>query len=183
MHNSENLQCNPTTERYFRSLFAGEEVSSGIRTTNCGKYDILCHSALAPTMEEHQQLYLAKCEAEKQERIRKAEEAQQKRLAEWHEQRKGWYHVEVDIQAMTMHHSNVRYLMFSGDIIANSKMDAYNQLNQRDDLINYCASRSLIYMSHDDWTRATVHFLGMKTDYGYSVEAWEEWNENNNQNK
>lgn len=54
-----------------------------IKTSGCGAWGIHCYKALAPTLEEHEEKYREQCEIEKRERIRKANEAAEKRYAEY----------------------------------------------------------------------------------------------------
>lgn len=146
-----------------------------LRTTNCGNKDIRFFEPLGDTIEEHEANYRAKCEAEKAERIRIAEEAKQRLLAEYNEVRRGWYRVEVSISALLV--SNGRRVVrdFVGKVVADSKMDAYNKaIAQMDD---YCAERGYIFESAEKWNSSLndIEFLGMKTDEGYSLAAWEEF--------
>lgn len=149
------------------------------RTTNCGCKSIRFYPALADTLEEHDRIYQEQCEAEKRERIAKAEAREQQMLQEWYLPRKGWYSVSVEVAAHRINDNMARrWLTFSGHIIANSKMNAYNKVldpsqNGPQDM---CCERGLIYEGCSAWNSSNteVLFLGMKTDYGYSVDAWEE---------
>ena len=79
---------------------------------------------------------------------------------------------------MTALNLNMRrvYKTFSGYTIAESKMDAYLKAANHE-CQDLCAEKGLIFESCGEWNSGTteVQFLGMKTDYGYSVEAWEEY--------
>lgn len=149
-----------------------------LRTTNCGAKGIDFYPSLADTLEEHERIYQERCEAEKRERLAKAEALKQQMLQEWNELRRGWYSVSVEVSAHRIDGNMARrWFTFSGHIIADSKMDAYNKAldpskNGPEDM---CCERSLIYEGCSAWNSSNteVLFLGMKTDYGYSVDAWE----------
>ena len=176
----EYLICNAKTTEWLKQLFDGKEVQPMFRTTNCSRYDILIHDALADTLEEHQRLYEEQLAKEKSERLAKAEEAKQKMLADWNVIRRGWYYVSVEVTALSMTGAmSRRFLTFSGHIIADSKMDAYNKVldPKKNGPADMCADKGLIYESCSAWNsgHTEVLFLGMKTDYGYSIDAWEEY--------
>ena len=139
------------------------------------------YPALADTLEEHERIYRERCDTEKQERIARAEAIKQQMLQEWNEPKRGWYSVCVEVTALTVN-CNRRWLTFRGHIIADSKMDAYNQAISPDKngAPSMCAERGLTYEGCSAWNNnnTEVLFLGMKTDYGYSVDAWEEAKKN-----
>lgn len=189
----EQIKVNAQTEKKIREYFAnGVNVTwdgyktdhLSVRTTGCGCWDIIVRPALADTLEEHDRIYNEQREAAKQERIRQAEIAKQKRLAELNKQRKGWYHVELELCLSVFNNSGNDYRtdkIFSGNIIADSGMDAYNKA------VNAIADEGFTHRGNiailESWADATSHgydflFLGVKTDEGYSVEKWEEWKRN-----
>lgn len=155
-----------------------------LRTTGCGCWGIDVYRAEAPTLEEHNAIVNARREAEKAERIRIAKERTAKALEEFKVIRKGWYYVELEMTTMNINGRRV-HKTFSGHTIAESKMDAYLKAANHE-CQDICAENGLIFEDCGEWNSSTteVQFLGMKTDYGYSVEAWEEYMKaNNDKNK
>lgn len=188
-HN-EFIVVNDIAEKSIRELFDNGFVvtydrtkkdSIRIRTTGCGCWDIFIRPALADTLDEHLRIYNEKREAAKQERMRQAEEAKQRRLAELNEQKRGWYHVELEIRLSVFNNHGNDYRTdktFSGNVIANSGMDAYDKVVKdiKSDGFTHRGNVAIL----ESWADATSHgydflFLGMKTDEGFSVEKWEEW--------
>lgn len=166
----ENSQWNS----YKRSSYSLHD----IRTTNCGAKSLSFYPALGDTVEEHEAAYRSRVEAEKAERLRLAEEAKQRLLAEYSEIRRGWYYVEVEIEAHDMYSMRRKYLVSSGYAIANSKMDAYNKfVSDRYAFQDQCANRNAHFFSCSAWNSSDtqIYFLGIKTDEGYSLAAWEEF--------
>lgn len=157
-----------------------------VRTTGCGAWDISFYPALAGSLEEHERIYNQQREAAKQERMRQAELARQRRLAELNEQKRGWYHTELYVNVSVFNsHGNDYFtdLTFSGNIIADSGMDAYNKavkhvLDHPEELTHRGNWGSMSSYPDPCSSRFSYTFLGVKTDYGYSVEKWEEWHEN-----
>lgn len=197
---SFRITVNPYTEKKIREYFAkGKNVTwegyeldyLSVRTTGCGCWDIIIRPALADTLEEHERIYNEQREAAKAERMRQAEVAKQRRLAELNEQKRGWYHVELEIKLYVFRNKGNDYIPvcnYSCTLIADSGMDAYNKtfeylkehpdelqtkgMSNRGDIAVFqsaCAPTSRGY----EFT-----FLGVKTDEGYSVEKWEEWHKN-----
>jgi len=190
------IVVNATTEQKIRNLFrdgfgtypSGEpRTYVGMRTTGCGAWEIGFHPALADTIEEHERIYNEQREAAKAKRMQAAEAAKQRRLAELNEQRRGWYHVELDLKLYVFANRGNDYFAdttFTGDIIADSGMDAYNKAVKH---IQSCPEEIICYhgcmSSLHAWSDAPsggydFTFLGVKTDEGYSVEKWEEWKRN-----
>lgn len=172
-------------DKAIRAIF-GEKVDSDsinmyglktydIRATFCGSKGINFWPALGPTLEEHQALYEAKRKAEEDERRRKRDEREQAMLADFHEHRKGWYRVEVEITALT---ASARRKQFtaSGYGCCSNKMQAYERFCVHD-VPEMCSARALTFESVSPWDSAytTVEFVGMKVDGGYSIAAWEEY--------
>lgn len=158
-----------------------------VRTTGCGCWDITFYLALADTLEEHERIYNEIRERNKQERMRQAEAAKQRRLAELYEQKRGWYHVELDLKLYVFANRGNDYFAdttFTGNIIADSGADAYDKAvahiqGAPSEVVSYHGNVSSLH----GWADMTSSgfsflFLGVKTDYGYSVEKWEEWHEN-----
>lgn len=179
-HSNPTLIVNAQTSAKIDLIYTDDNAQCrDLRTTNCGANGIDFYPALADTLEEHERIYQERCEAEKRERIAKAEALKQQMLKEWNEPRRGWYSVSVEVSAHRIDDNMAcRWFTFSGHIIANSKMDAYNKAldpsqNGPEDM---CCERGLIYEGCSAWNSSNteVLFLGMKTDYGYSVDAWEE---------
>lgn len=174
------LEVNPTTAKNLNVLFAGEEFGEPyslpwLKTTNCSDQFIKLYPALSDTLEGHLQAYAEKCAKEKAERLRLAEQAKRERMLDWSKCRKGWYHVQTEITALSMMSDKRVIRIFSGDVLADSKAGAFGQaLEQMND---YCSSNGLVFeiMSEWDSSETSVEFLGMKTDEGYSVEEWEKY--------
>lgn len=155
-----------------------------MRTTGCGAWDISFYPALADTLEEHERIYNEQREAAKQERMRQAEAARQRRLAELNEQKRGWYHVELDLRLSVFNNHGNDYrtdMTFSGNVIADSGMDAYDKAvkDVKNDTFTHRGNMAIL----ESWADPESHgysfqFLGVKTDEGYSVEKWEEWKKN-----
>jgi hypothetical protein len=186
------IVVNDFAERKIRELFrdgfgtypSGEpRTYVGVRTTGCGAWDIAFHPALADNIEEHQRIYDEKREAAKQERMRQAEEARQRRMAELVEQKRGWYHVELELCLSVFNNHGNDYRTdqtFSGNVIANSGMDAYDKAVKEIKNEGFAHRGNMAIL--ESWAEPTSHgyeflFLGVKTDEGYSVEKWKEWKE------
>lgn len=163
---------------------------AGFRTTGCGAWEIGFHPALADTLEEHERIYNERREAARQERMRQAEAAKQRRMAELSEPRRGWYHVSVEIRLYVfVAHGNDRmpYAHYSCDLIADSGMDAYYKAVQcikdhPEELTTRSMERRGDFASLQSVCDPTsggyeFTFLGVKTDEGYSVDKWNEWKE------
>jgi hypothetical protein len=195
----EQIKVNAQTEKKIREYFAnGVNVTwdgyktdhLSVRTTGCGCWDIIIRPALADTLEEHDRIYNEQREAAKQERMRQAEIVKQERLAELNEQRKGWYHVELDLRLSVFAQRGNDYFedaTFTGNIIADSGMDAYNKAVKH--IKDHPEELETNRMKHrgdwgvlQSWADMTsggydFAFLGVKTDEGYSVDKWNEWKE------
>ena len=196
---TKNIVVNERTAEKIRTLFkdgfgtypSGEpRTYAGFRTTGCGAWEIGFHPALADTLEEHERIYNERREAAKQERMRQAEAAKQRRQAELDEQRRGWYHVSVEIRLYVfVAHGNDRmpYAHYSCDLIADSGMDAYYKAVQcikdhPEELTTRSMERRGDFASLQSVCDPTsggyeFTFLGVKTDEGYSVDKWNEWKE------
>ena len=189
------IMVNATTEQKIRNLFrdglgsypsGAARTCETMRTTGCGCWDITFYLALADTLEEHERIYNEIRERNKQERIRQAEAARQRRLAELNEHRRGWYHVSLEMRLYVFANRGNDWMEnadYSCNLIADSGMDAYDkvvkyvkdhpqELTVRGNITglqSYCGPT-------DGGFKCT--FLGVKTDDGYSVEKWEEWKKN-----
>lgn len=192
-HHDEFIVVNAVTEKKIRELFTNGFVEQyggvksnavTLRTTGCGCWDIVIRPALADTLEEHNRIYNEQREAAKQERLRKAEEARQRRLAELNEQKRGWYHVELELRLSVFNNHGNDYRTdktFSGNVIANSGMDAYDKAVKEIKNEGFTHRGNIAIL--ESWAEPESHgyefmFLGVKTDDGYSVEKWEEWKKN-----
>ena len=188
-----HIKVNATTEQKIRTLFrdglgtypSGQpRTCETMRTTGCGCWDISFYPALADTLEEHERIYKERREAAKQERMRQAEAAKQRRLVELNEQKRGWYHVELDLCLSVFNNHGNDYRTgktFSGNVIANSGMDAYDKAVKDIRSAGFTHRGNMAIL--ESWAEPTSHgyeflFLGVKTDEGYSVEKWEEWKKN-----
>lgn len=191
---NNRINVNEQTAEKIRSFFA-EGINPDktkdcgyrtVRTTNCGAWSISFYPALADTIEEHTRIYNEQREAAKQERLRKAEEAKQRRLAELNEQKRGWYHAELEVRVLVFNNQGNDYftdLTFSGNGIAGSGMDAFDKawkhLQDNPQELTHRGNIATIAEYIDPTSnRYNFTFLGVKTDDGYSVEKWEEWKKN-----
>lgn len=168
------LIVNDNLSKGLENLFADGVIKS-FKTVNCGCKAIMIYEALADTVEEHQRLYDERCENEKKERIAASNARREALLKEFREIKRGWYGVNLEINCLDIRTSRRYAKSFNGNIIADSKMDAYNKaLGQMDD---FCASREYVFESASEWNSSStdVEFLGMRTDYGYSIDAWYEF--------
>lgn len=188
----DNLVVNERTAEKIRALFrdglgsypSGQpRTCETMRTMGCGAWDISFYPALADTLEEHERIYSEQREAAKAERMRQAEAYRQKRLAELNEQRRGWYHVELNLRLMVFAQRGNDYFAdttFEGDIIADSGMDAYQKAvkhvqDNPGELTHRGNMATLHAWGEPDSSDFSFQFLGVKTDDGYSVEKWQEW--------
>lgn len=196
------LECNRNTESFIRALYETDvpnakdtniinnmvtvqrdglthyiyAKSNTVRTTGCGRSSISIHPALADTLEEHERIYQQQ-KAERHERERARHEAYvQAQLDALNEQRRGWYEVELTYQQAYFHSNDGirwRWKTFLGEVIADSGQDAYDKAIEHltNNIENLPDSRYPDELSND----FCFTFLGMKTDDGFSVEAWEEY--------
>lgn len=192
------ITVNAYTEKGIRALFrdgfgtypSGEpRTYAGFRTTGCGAWEIGFHPALADTIEEHERIYNEQREAARKERLRLAEETKQRRMAELMESRKGWYHVELELELMvfaTEGNDYVTHSTWKGNTMADSGMDAYQKAVQYvkdhpEELTHRGNMAVLQFYAQPDGGNGLSYdctFLGAKVDGGYSIEKWEEWHRN-----
>lgn len=192
------IVVNATTAEKIRDLFrdgfgsypSGEpRTYAGFRTTGCGAWEIGFHPALADTIEEHERIYNERRERAKAERLRLAEEAKQRRMAELMKPRKGWYHVELELELMvfaTEGNDYVTHSTWEGDTVADSGMDAYQKAvkyvqDHPEELTHRGNMAVLQFYAQPDGGNGLSYdctFLGAKVDGGYSIEKWEEWHRN-----
>lgn len=191
-NSTECITVNERTAEKIHDLFrngfgnypSGEpRTYAGFRTTGCGAWEIGFHPALADTLEEHERIYNEQREAAKAERMRQAEAARQRRLAELSEQKPGWYHVALELELMvhaTQGNDYILHTTFEGDVIADSGMDAYGKavkhvLDHPEELTYRGNMAFLEFYANPDGSNGLSYnctFLGVKTDEGYSVEKW-----------
>ncbi len=181
------IVVNDRTAEKIRDLFrdgfgtypSGEpRTYAGFRTTGCGAWEIGFHPALADTQEEHERIYNERREAAKAERMRQAEVASMRRVAELSEPRRGWYHVELDLELYVFAKQGNDYCTqttFEGNIIADSGVAAYRMavqhvLDYPEELTHRGNFASLKFYARLDSSGFRCTFLGVKTDEGYSVE-------------
>jgi len=161
-----SLECNTYARRYLAKVFSGEElVGNEVKTTGCGPDPIRLFPALAPTIEGHQAVYNEICRKRKEEELSRVKRMREEKFAIFTEERRGWYNVTVSLTALTLS-GNRRHLDFSGNIIANSMMDAFGKLTP-ERLSTYCAEKELILESYpDDWFSSNVDitYIGTITD-------------------
>lgn len=186
------IMVNATTEQKIRNLFrdgfgtypSGQpRTYVGLRTTGCGAWEIGFHPALADTLEEHERIYKEKREAAKQERMKAIEEARKRRLVELNEQKRGWYHVSLELRLYVFANRGNDWMEdadYSCNLIADSGMDAYDKVvkyvkDHPQELTvrgNITALQSYCGPTDGGFE---CNFLGVKTDEGYSIDLWEEW--------
>lgn len=183
--NNSNLKVNDYTReklaKYFDMAASGDFKFEPLKTTGCGNWEINISRAKADTVRDHFLILHLEADKLRKERIEKAKQEEQKKLAEMHEERKGWYAVSLTFQC---YEYNSRLGMvakektFTGQCIANSQMNAYDKACE-EVRNNYPALEVFDWgcPTNDNTFYAT--FLGMKVDGGYSVEAWEEFMKNN----
>lgn len=84
-------------------------------------------------------------------------------------ERKGWYHVSIDIeyQEWTGH---IHESCFTGDVVANSMLDAYNKAKDSDSGIRALIPRRAELTRVARIEKTDIDFLGVKTDSGYIIE-------------
>lgn len=192
-HHDEFIVVNETTEKKIRELFAngfvvpyggGKSTAITLRTTGCGCWDIIIRPALADTLEEHNRIYNEQREVAKAMRMAQAAAVKEIRLKKLNEQKRGWYHVELDLCLSVYNNHGNDYRTektFSGNVIANSGMDAYYKAVKEIKNEGFTHRGNIAIL--ESWAEPTSHgyeflFLGVKTDDGYSVEKWEEWKKN-----
>ena len=188
----DNITVNERCEEKIRELFRegikpehqGQLILYGtMRTTNCGAWDISFYPALGDTLAEHSRKYQQLREAAKKERLRKAEEYKHRRLAELNEQKRGWYHVSLEIRLYvfaTRGNDYMPHMDYSCDLIADSGMDAYNKtvkyLEDHPEELTHRGNMATLQSVCDPTSSGfEFTFLGAKTDDGYSTDLWEEW--------
>lgn len=188
----EQITVNAQTERKIREYFANgvDKTWEGykldylsVRTTGCGCWDVIIRPALADTLEEHERIYKEKREAAKQERMKAIEEARKRRLVELNEQKRGWYHVSLELRLYVFANRGNDWMEdadYSCNLIADSGMDAYDKVvkyvkDHPQELTvrgNITALQSYCGPTDGGFE---CNFLGVKTDEGYSIDLWEEW--------
>lgn len=139
-----------------------------------GPRRVYIYNAFADTVEEHDRIFNNKAEEAKAKRREKRNQEITERLTEMKKQKKGWYAVSITFERMKYNERsgdfNNTESTFSGNIVAESGMDAYNKaVNEieKEHEVTYCPEPYSHYFDY--------HFLGVKTDDGYSVEKWEQW--------
>lgn len=192
-HRDEFIVVNETTEKKIRELFAngfvvpyggGKSTAITLRTTGCGCWDIIIRPALADTLEEHNRIYNEQREVAKAMRMAQAAAVKEIRLKKLNEQKRGWYHVELDLCLSVYNNHGNDYRTektFSGNVIANSGMDAYYKAVKEIKNEGFTHRGNIAIL--ESWAEPTSHgyeflFLGVKTDDGYSTDLWEEWHKN-----
>ena len=187
------IMVNATTEQKIRTLFrdglgsypSGQpRTCETMRTTGCGCWDISFYPALADTLEEHERIYNEQRMVARGMRMAQAKAVKELRLKKLNEQKRGWYHVELDLKLYVFANRGNDYFAdttFTGNIIADSGADAYDKAvahiqGAPSEVVSYHGNVSSLH----GWAEMTSSgysftFLGVKTDDGYSVEKWEEW--------
>lgn len=187
------IMVNATTEQKIRTLFrdglgsypSGQpRTCETMRTTGCGAWDISFYPALADTLEEHERIYNEQRMVARRMRMAQAKAVKELRLKKLNEQKRGWYHVELELRLSVFNNHGNDYradMTFSGNVIADSGMDAYDKAvkDVKNDTFTHRGNMAIL----ESWADPESHgysfqFLGVKTDEGYSVEKWEEWKKN-----
>lgn len=196
------ISCNTQTASYIHALFENEVPNADdtllnnrivverdgfhhyimargntVRTTGCGRSSISIHLAPADTLEECDAIYERE-RAERQARqAAQREAALQATLAALNKQRRGWYLVEMTYQqAYFSDGIRWRWKTLEAEVLADSGQDAYDKTiehltNNVDNLPDS------LYPEATD-PNYSFTFAGMRTDDGFSVEAWEEYTNN-----
>jgi hypothetical protein len=163
------LSVNKNCERKIRALFDGLDTGDlyGLATTGCGVTRINFYPALADSLEEHTRIVERKKEAERAERIKQNAERLNRRKLELNSIRKGWYTVSLNFDRAKFGERGIYYVdsNFSGKIIADSGIDAYNKtVDHLENSVDVLPDSLFPYAISD---RFWFEFLGMKTDDGY----------------
>ena len=158
----------------------GELKRESMKSTNCGSNAIEVYPAMADTLGADRIIRAVEIHKKRMERIRIANEEREQRMTEMYQVRRGWYSVMMTFSCY--YWSNRRGEMlwgqkeFSGKVIANSQLDAYNKachdIEVNSDPFK-CQGPE--FPDPTNQSMFDAYFLGMKTDEGYSLEAWEEF--------
>lgn len=184
LHNvfrAEKWQTNESGQPYFKTDNMLHYGRLEIATTGCGQTRIYGYCPLGETVEEHDAAVAAQ-RAAYDERVKAMKEARRRELEFV---RRGWYRVTLGIRLYVHNRKGNDYIAdvtFSGEIIANSGMNAYDKTveyirNNPAELSHHGNMAILQSLSDPDSNDYTFFFLGVKTDDGYSVDKWEEWRE------
>lgn len=180
LHNHDNedernLVVNDSTHRHLVTIFLGEDEGMKMQTTGCSPDNfIYCFPALADTVEEHEKLWFAR-EAERkvQEQIERAKKQAERKAAfavrekELKAMPKGWYEVVISYLYTSNMTMRLRKNTVSFEGIADNGWDAYHKaLGQLEQKYNG------FLHEYDTILEADIAFLGLKTDNGYSIDAW-----------
>lgn len=166
------------------NIFSKEDEGMKMQTTGCSPDSfIYCYPALADTVEEHERLWLAR-EAERKakeqaERVKKQAEYEKKlaehktslmiREKELKAMPKGWYEVVISYLYTSNMTISLRKSTESFEGIADNGWEAYHKVLE---LLKQKYNGFL--HEYDNILEADIAFLGMKTDNGYSIDAWAE---------
>lgn len=180
LHDHDNetervLIVNDSTHRHLVNIFSKEDKGVKMQTTGCSPDSFIrCFPALANTAEEHEKLWFAREAERKAQEQEEREKKQAERKAafairekELKAMPKGWYEVVISYlytSSTTMRlHKNTE--SFEG--FADNGWEAYHKvLEQIEQKYNG------FLHEHDTILEADIAFLGMKTDNGYSIDAW-----------
>lgn len=184
-HDNESersISVNDSIHCHLVNIFSKEDEGMKMQTTGCSPDNfIYCFPALADTVEEHEKLWFARevehkaqeqaehtkkqADFEKRQAERKAAFAVREK--ELKAMPKGWYEVVISYlytsKTTMCPHKNTE--SFKG--IADNGWDAYHKVL---DLLKQKYNAFL--HEYDTILDADIAFLGMKTDNGYSIDAW-----------
>lgn len=167
------LIANDYCKQKLTEVFAGRiELPISISITNCGCYVVTIEKGLADNVAQHEELA-------DQERLYQAQIAAKKRETEkyfkfkvYNKVAKGWYFVSIPL---TLHDYECRtsYKTFTTYVLANSKIDAINKTTPEAE--KYALNNGGFTLAKPiSWEECDVYFVGMKTDDGFSLDAWKE---------
>ena len=170
----ETMVCNKHCIQILTDIFNGTaKTPVEFCTTGCGSYFLVFNNALGNTVEEHE----ANAEAKEILRLEaeraKAKYAKNKKFQLYSRITRGWYFVSIPLDLEDYEGARV-YKTYSAYTFAESKMDAC--LKAIKDAEDFALKNGGLSLAHPiTWDDVEVIFAGMKTDNGFSVEAWKEY--------
>ena len=142
--------------------FQSEKILT-FRTTGCGAWECLMFA----TEFDSYDAYKARRDELLQQQ---SHDREQKRLAELHNTRRGWYRVSLELSGDGILAPIHSCKDFTGEVIANNGADAYMKA------VEECRNMAPEFAPADMMGAGySFEFLGVKTDDGYSVALWEQW--------
>lgn len=170
-----NLVVNDSTHRHLVNIFSKEDEGMKMQTTGCSPDSVIyCYPALADSTEEHERIWFtreAERKAQEQEE-REKKQAERKtafaiREKELKAMPKGWYEVVISYFYTSNMTMRLRKKTESFEGFADNGWEAYHKvLDQLEQKHNG------FLHEYDTILDADIAFLGLKTDNGYSIDAW-----------